>query len=175
MSSATTKTAKDIILTTQSTWEAWYNNIKSSVQSYLWKYFDPEQTDKFLEPICPKEPYLEPSPAAPSANLSRPSTRSTPTITGETQSQQSAREGRNKKKIDFHQKQYNIYKDKKRDWEKSHDVQTKLRDQIKATVAADRTKKLDSDLSVCQWLHDLKASTAPPLVTTQQNIRIDYQ
>lgn len=35
--------------------------------------------------------------------------------------------------------------------------------------------QLDTDLSVCQWLQALKASTAPPVETIKQSIRTGYQ
>ena len=42
-------------------------------------------------------------------------------------------------------------------------------------MAQHKGSQLDADLSVRQWLQVLKASTAPPVETIQQSIRVNYQ
>ena len=53
---------KDILLSDQSTWDGWYENIKGSVPDYLWKYFDPDNDAIFPDPVAPVEPVMEPPP-----------------------------------------------------------------------------------------------------------------
>ena len=168
---STTKVVKDVILTlNQSTWEPWYNNLKGSVPGYLWKYFDPEGTEVFFEPIAPLEPVLEPPPVTAPLVSSGPSTQSTPTVNGETLAQLAIREGRFEKQIELFYKQHNIYSQRKREWDKIIEVQIKLQDQIQSSVAEKKTTHFDSDFSVRQWLQALKASSAPPLATIQQTV-----
>lgn len=47
---------KDVLLTDQSTWDTWFQNIKESVENYLWEYFDLNDTAKFVKPIQPVKP-----------------------------------------------------------------------------------------------------------------------
>ena len=174
---STTKVVKDVILSNQSTWEPWFNNLKGSVPRHLWKFFDPEGTEVFLEPIAPVEPVLEPPPIpVPTLGSSGPSTRSTPTLSnGETPAQLAARERRFEKQLELFYKQHNIYSQRKREWDKIIEVQIKLQDRIQSSVAQQKTTHLDADLTVRQWLQALKASVAPPLATIQQTVRVKYQ
>ncbi|MCJ1347915.1 hypothetical protein MMC31_006145 [Peltigera leucophlebia] len=64
---------KEVLLSDQSTWDGWYENIKGSVPDYLWKYFDPDDAAIFVEPIPPVEPLIEPPPHP--APTSGPTTR----------------------------------------------------------------------------------------------------
>ena len=93
----------------------------------------------------------------------------------ETPAQQAAREIQNKKQLEIHYKAVSAYGQLKRDWEKIADAQAKLQDRIQASVAQHKGSQLNADLSVSQWLQALKASTAPPVETIQQSIRVDYQ
>ena len=55
---------KDILLSDQSIWNGWYNNIKGLVPNYLQKYFDTDNNTVFVELVAPVEPELElPLPA----------------------------------------------------------------------------------------------------------------
>ena len=56
--------AKDILLSDQSTWDGWYKNIKASILDYLWKYFDPDNDSVFVEILAPVEPTMEIQPPA---------------------------------------------------------------------------------------------------------------
>ena len=176
-STGNTKVVKDVVLSNQSTWEPWFNNLKGSVPKHLWKFFDPEGTEVFLEPIAPVEPVLEPPPVAvPSQGSFGPSTRSTPTLSsGETPAQLAAREGRYEKQLELFYKQHNIYSQRKREWDKISEAEIKLQDRVQSSVAQQKATQLDADLTVRQWLQALKASSAPSLATIQQSIWVDYQ
>ena len=175
-SSATTKIVKDVILVNQATWEPWFNSIRASVKDHHWRFFDPERFDTFPEPLAPILPLSEQPPVAgiPSAG---PSTRSTsaPGTVVKTPAQQAAQETRNERQLEAHYKAVSAYSQLKRDWEKIADAQSKLRDRIQSSVAQHKGSQLDADLSVCQWLQALKASTAPLIETIQQSIRVNYQ
>ncbi|MCJ1266662.1 hypothetical protein MMC22_006547 [Lobaria immixta] len=74
-------------------------------------------------------------------------------------------------------KDYNIYKEEARHWEKYNDLKVKLRERIQSTVAPQKKVTLCSIYSVRKWLTDLKASTAMPLAKWEeiisQSIRYD--
>ncbi|MCJ1463535.1 hypothetical protein MMC07_002143 [Pseudocyphellaria aurata] len=72
-SGSATKVVKDVVLSDQSTWEPWYNNLKGTVPRHLWRFFDPEGTDVFVEPL----PEQAPIATLPPVVASGPSTRST--------------------------------------------------------------------------------------------------
>ena len=163
---------KDILLSDQSTWDGWYENIKGSVPDYLWKYFDPDNDAVFVEPVAPVEPAMElPPPAAPPA--SGPATRNNQPQ-GETPEQRASRELRYKEGMDMYFKRHTIYRDDKKEWEYYHAIQTKLRDKIQATVAKQKAAKLRAHLPVRTWLQDLRASSAPPEATTKRSISVEY-
>ena len=146
------------------------------MKDHHWRFFDPERFDTFPEPLAPILPLSEQPPVAgiPSAG---PSTRSTsaPGTVVKTPAQQAAQETRNERQLEAHYKAVSAYSQLKRDWEKIADAQSKLRDRIQSSVAQHKGSQLDADLSVHQWLQALKASTAPPIETIQQSIRVDYQ
>ena len=163
---------KDVLLSDQSTWDGWYENIKGSVPDYLWKYFDPDGDAVFVEPIPPVEPVIEPPPVVP-ASFAGPSTRSTQPP-AETPEHQAGRESRYKENMDMYFKRHTIYRDVKKEWEYYHATQTKLRDKIQATVAKQKAAKLRAHLPVRTWLQDLKASSAPPEAITKRSISVEY-
>ena len=162
---------KDILLSDQSTWDGWYENIKGSVPDYLWKYFDPDNDAIFVDPVAPVEPVMEPPPEMPPP-APGPTTRNAPQ--GETPEQRASRESRYKEDMDMYFKRHTIYRDAKKEWEYYHAIQTKLRDKIQATVAKQKAAKLRANLSVRTWLKDLKALSAPPEATTKRSISVEY-
>ena len=178
ITSTTPKVVKDVIFINQASWEPWFNSIRASVKDHLWRFFDPERLDAFPEPLTPILLFPEQPPVAgiPSATAG-PSTRSTPApgTVVETPAQQAARKLQNEKQLETYYKVVSAYSQLKWDWEKIADAQAKLRDQIQASVAQHKGSQLDADLSVRQWLQALKASTAPPVETIKQSIRVDYQ
>ena len=175
-SSATSKVVKDVIFINQATWEPWFNSIRASVKDHLWRYFDLEQFDTFSEPqaLILSLPEQPPVTGISSAG---PSTKSTPAFgtVVKIPAQQTACKLQNKKQLETHYKAVSAYSQLKRDWEKIADAQTKLQDQIQASVAQHKAFQLNADLSVHQWLQALKASTAPPVETIKQSIKVDYQ
>ena len=175
-SSATPKVVKDVIFINQATWEPWFNSIRASVKDHLWRFFDPEGLNVFHEPLAHILPFPEQPPVA-GISAAGPSTRSTlaPGTVVKTPAQQAARKLRNKKQLETHYKAVSTYSQLKRDWEKIANAQAKLRDRIQASVVQHKGSQLNADLSVRQWLQALKASTAPPVETIKQSIRVDYQ
>ncbi|MCJ1346517.1 hypothetical protein MMC31_004734, partial [Peltigera leucophlebia] len=134
---------KDVLLSDQSTWDGWYENIKGSVPDYLWKYFDPDDAAIFVEPIPPVEPLIEPPPHP--APTSGPTTRNSQPP-GETPEHRAGRESKYKEDMDMYFKRHTIYRDARKEWEYYHAVQTKLRDKIQATVAKQKAAKLRANL-----------------------------
>ena len=108
MFSFTTKVVKDVILTDQTSWAPWFNSTKASVGNGFWRFFNPEGTDIFVEPIEPVEPLPELPPPIDQAVFAGPSTRSTP-APGETPAQQASREARNKSLKDDFFKDFSMY------------------------------------------------------------------
>ncbi|KAN0077502.1 hypothetical protein V8E54_005806 [Elaphomyces granulatus] len=45
-----TTTIKDIALEGPEHYHSWFSNIKGSVPEDLWRYFDPETADEYIEP-----------------------------------------------------------------------------------------------------------------------------
>lgn len=177
MTSTSTKVINDVILSDQNTWEPWFNMIKGSQEQY-WRYFDPDGHDTFPEPLEPVRPLPEQPPVASVPLVSTgPSTRSTPApgVATETPAQQAAREARNEKQLEAYYKTFSKYNQRRRNWEKVGEAQSKLRDRIQSSVAQHNASLLDADLSVRQWLQTLKVSTAPPLATLQRTLRVEYQ
>lgn len=124
---------KDILLSDQSTWDGWCENIKGSVPDYLWKYFDLDNDAVFVDPVAPVESVMEPPPPAPPP-APGPATRNNQPL-GETPEQQTSCELRYKESMDMYFKRHTIYRNAKKEWEYYHAVQTKLRDKIQGTVA----------------------------------------
>lgn len=177
-SSLTTKVPKNVILSDQSTWEPWFDIIKSSQEQY-WRYFNPDGHDIYPEPVDPVQLPLSEQPpvvATPVATTG-PSTRSmTPAgAATETPAQLAAQKARNKKQLEAYYKAFNEYNQQKCIWEKVSEAQSKLRDRIQSCVAQHNASLLDPDLTVRQWLQSLRESIAPPLATQQQTLRVDYQ
>lgn len=54
--SSSAKTVKDVMLSDQALWDGWYQNIKGSVQDYLWEYFNLDGTAVYERPVAPVEP-----------------------------------------------------------------------------------------------------------------------
>lgn len=164
---------KDVLLTDQSTWDPWYETIKSSVPEPLWKYFDPDGSAVYLEPIEPIE-LVRDQPQETPASSSGHSTQSTQTL-ADTPDQQAARAARYKENMDIYFKQYQIYQGAKRDWTDYHTVTTKLRDKIQGSVAKQKAAKLRESLPVRTWLKELKAATASPEKVIKRSISVDYR
>ncbi len=138
---------------------------------YLWKYFDPDGDTVFVDPIPPVEPVIEAPPEA-TATTSGPTTRSSQPP--ETPEHRAGRELRYKEDMDMYFKRHIIYRDAKKEWEYYHDVQTKLRDKIQATVAKQKAAKFRANLPVRTWLKDLKASSAPTEAAIKRSISVEY-
>ncbi|MCJ1265825.1 hypothetical protein MMC22_005706 [Lobaria immixta] len=110
---------KDVLLSDQSTWDAWYETIKAAVPDPVWQYFDPDSEVVFSEPIKPTAPQPEAPPESPPQS-SGPSTRSTQTVAAETAEQQAAREARFDKALTMYATRLNIYRIEKKDWDDYH-------------------------------------------------------
>ncbi|MCJ1426395.1 hypothetical protein MMC29_004298 [Sticta canariensis] len=170
-SSTTAKTAKDIILGDSSTYNQWYSNIKDSVPSHLWRYFDPVGNAVFTEPVPPIQPVCEEALPLPPVAASGHSTRSSQTL-GETPDQQAARENaRYREQLDTYSKLHAIYRDDRIQWEKYCETDSKLRDRIKATISKLKAGPLSSENPTHQWLVDLRRSSAPTAATTRQTVK----
>ena len=63
MTSLAAKT-NDVIVTDQSTWEPWYQQIKKLVDDNFWPYFDPDGIDMCVKLMAPIKLVLKPLPAA---------------------------------------------------------------------------------------------------------------
>lgn len=105
---------KDIRLSNQSTWNAWYETVKAAVPDPFWKYFDPDSKEVYLEPINPTAPQPEAPPESPPLS-SGPSTRSTQIMAAKTAEQQAAREVRYDKALTMYATRLNIYRIEKKD------------------------------------------------------------
>ena len=92
-----------------------------------------------------------------------------------TPAQQAAREARNEKQLEAYYKAFSEYNQRKKNWEKIGEAQSKLRDQIQSFVTQHNASLLDADLTVRQWLQSLKNTIAPLLATFQRTLRVDYQ
>ena len=69
---------KNVLLSDQGNWIAWYETVKSAVLEPLWKRFDPDGSAVYVKPIEPIEPLSE-QPQETPASSSGYSTRSTQT------------------------------------------------------------------------------------------------
>lgn len=156
-SSAATARSDLVILSAPSTWEQWFEETRSAVPDQLWKYFNPDDNAEAIEPDTPVRPVDEPPPPGP-----------------EPPQQRKDRIAGNKERLDIYYRDYNIYKEEARHWEKYNDVKARLRERIQSTVAPQKKSTLRSIYSVRKWLTDLKASTAMPLGTIQANIQHKY-
>lgn len=167
---ASTRAAKDVILSDSSTYYQWYENTRGFVPNHLWRYFDPESNAVFIEPIEPVEPVNESSSSHPSRSVASGTRASTETL-----EQQSQREDQHyRERMEIYFKRHNIYRDTIRQWEKYNEWEAKLRERILATVAQQKAASLVAQNSVRQWLTDLKGSTQPPKASVKQNIRVEY-
>ena len=174
MSSA--KTAKDIILGESNTYHQWYSNLKDSVPSHLWRYFDPAGNAVFIQPVPPFQPVCQEVISPPVVLFaSGHSTKSFQTL-GDTLDPQAARKNaRYKEGFDIYSKFYAIYWDKQVQWEKYSEINAKLRDCIKATISSKKAGPLSFKASTQQWFIDLKRATAPILATTKQTLKVEYK
>lgn len=102
------------MLSDQTSWDAWFQNIKSSVQDYLWEYSDPDGTAVFARPLAPIEPQREPTPETPEP-AAGPVTRASTQTLAETPVQREARKAKHKEDLDLYFKRFNVYKDVKED------------------------------------------------------------
>ena len=98
MASILKTTVKNVLLSDQSTWDTWFQNIKSSIQDYLWIYFNPDSTVVFVRPIEPVEPL--PDNPLETLELSGPNTQSASLHLAKTPNQRVAREAKFKKEFE---------------------------------------------------------------------------
>lgn len=135
MASSIKAAVKDVLLIDQNTWEAWYQNIKGSVQDYLWNYFNPDSTTVFVRPIELLKPVFDILQENPAVSSSGPNTRSTSLQSlGETSEQRAAREAKFDKEFDWYTEHHQIWRNAKKDWETFHTAQLKLQEKILVTV-----------------------------------------
>lgn len=158
-SSTSAKAAKDIMLTDTSTYYEWYNNIRDTVPGNFWRYFDPEGNLVVPEPISP----VRPVDVLPPADGPEP-----PQL-------QKAREAQNKERLEIYYKDYLIYKEEKREWDRFYDIDSKLRERIKATISQQKVAPLVPEKSTREWLIHLRSSTAPPKTSVLQAIKVEYK
>lgn len=98
MASILKATVKNVLLSDQSTWDTWFQNIKSSIQDYLWIYFNLDSTAVFVRPIEPVEPL--PNNPSETLELSGPNTQSASLHPAKTSNQRVAREAKFKKEFE---------------------------------------------------------------------------
>ena len=125
---------------------------------HLWKYFDPDSVAVITEPVPPVNPVDDP-----------PLERAEPPQVRET------REARNNRKDDIYYKDYSIFREDERKWDKYLDIDAKLRERIQSMVSPQKKASLRTIDSVRQWLIELRNSTALPVETIKQNIQTEYQ
>ncbi|MCJ1423731.1 hypothetical protein MMC29_001615 [Sticta canariensis] len=111
-----------VILSEHSTWDQWYEDTRATVPGQLWKYFDPDSVAVITEPVPPVKP-VDDTP------LERP----------EPPQVREAREARNNRKEDIYYKDYSIFTEDERKWDRYHDIEAKLRERIKSTSQQRRT------------------------------------
>ena len=151
-------TPAKIILSDPSSWDQWYEDTLGTVPSQMCKYFEPDTEAVLIEPEPPVRPVDEPAP-----------------VGAETPQARKARLARNQREQDMYYKDYTVYQGEKREWDKFHDVDAKLRERIQTTVAPSKKAALRRIFSVRKWLTDLRDSTALPDENIRQNIQLEYK
>lgn len=188
------KSTQDIVLFNQQGYHQWYDDVRGSVASHLWPYFDPESEAVYPVPVAPVPPAsstiadstistgisteAESSTAASSQTV--PGTQGTSaraaSISLATEATLFSRRPKPyKEDMEYYFKLHTIYRDDLKQWEKFNEAEARLRDKIRKTVAPEKLAPLSASRPVREWLKDLKASTAPTRGTVRQNIWIDYQ
>ncbi len=80
---------------------------------------------------------------------------------------------RNQRYEDVYFKLFQVFREKKRKWDRYHEVDVKLRECIQSTVAAQDKATLRTIHPVRQLLTVLRNSTALPVETLRLNIKLD--
>lgn len=151
-------TPATVTLSGPSTWEQWFEDTMSTVPSQFWAYYEP---DGDAVPILPVEPIM-PANIPPPEGVEKPQARR-------------AREARNERQEDVYFKLFDIWNQKKREWDELQRVDAKLRERILTTVAPSKKAALRRTYPVRRWLTDLRASTALPLENLRQNLVLQYK
>lgn len=102
-----------VILSEPTSWEQWYEDTRTSVPSQMWKYFDPDSDAVLTEPVKPVRPEDEPPPEGNEPPQAR-----------------NARVARNHRREDVYYKEFGIFKESERKWDKYHDIDARLRERI---------------------------------------------
>ena len=119
------------------------------------KYFDPDRVVVIANPI----PLVKP--------VDPPLERSEPPQVRE------AREARNNRKEDIYYKDYSIFTEDERKWDRYYDIEAKLRECIKSTVAPQKKVSLLTIYPSRQWLVNLKEATAQKNDTKKKGNRAE--
>lgn len=196
-SNPTAKTLKEIVLSTPNDWFPWIEYIQSIVDPELWPYFDPDGDEEYHRPEMPPRPIIQTNSPA-SAPVPTPfSTTSTQTAGVTTRANlaaiaaaaaaaasssslavppppTAAQEKEHQKNLDYYYKDFAIYKEFERKWERYRDAELKLRNRIHETVNVNKSAALLARKSVREWLITLRSSTAPSKAIYKQSIRTEY-
>lgn len=126
--------------------------------SQMWKYFDLDRDATLTKPVKPVMPIDEPPP-----NRNKLSQIRNAHIT------------RNQKNKDVYFKQFQVFRENKKKWDKDHIVNIKLREYIQSIVATQKKATLCTIYPVCQWLIALRDLTALLVEILGLNIQLEYE
>ncbi|MCJ1263205.1 hypothetical protein MMC22_003075 [Lobaria immixta] len=115
----------------------WYNNIRDKVRGNFWCYFAPNDNIVIARPVAAMRPVDVPLAA------NGP----------ETPQQRQAREDQNLRRLEIYFKDYAVYKEDKREWDRLCEIDSKLRERIKETISQQKVALLW--LSVLSLRRDL--------------------
>ncbi len=144
-----------VILSEPGSWDQWYEDIKASVPSQMWKYFDPDSDAALTEPVEPLMAVDEPPPDG-----------------NEPPQVRNSRITRNQRYEDVYFKLFQVFREHERKWDRYHEVDAKLRERIQSTVAPQKKATLRTIYLVRKWLTVLRDSTALPVESLRLNIQL---